>query len=163
MKKILLIVSIGLVAAACLPQAQNSQPPTAPFAGVQGAYNTSLKVGNKIIKTEVVKSQAAMAQGLSGRQSMTDQQGMLFDFSGSGKTRPGFWMKDMKFNLDFIWIKNKKIIGITDDVPVSCQLSAANCQLPVYYPPSTVDMVLEVNAGWSEKYGIKVNDEINFY
>ena len=118
-------------------------------------YSRTLQVGNQKLFVQIVTTPADMAQGLSNRASMRDDQGMLFDFGQS--TRSGFWMKDMKFNLDFVWINNEKIIGITPNVPAP---QSPNDRLPVYYPPSTVDEVLEANAGWSEKNKIKIGDEI---
>jgi uncharacterized membrane protein (UPF0127 family) len=120
-------------------------------------YSTLMEVGDKKIFVETVSTLEKMQQGLSGREKLENDRGMLFDFSGQTDRRPGFWMKDMKFDLDFIWIKNKKIIGITPNVPSP---KSVDDKLQSYYPPSDVDMVLEVNTGWSEKYKIKIGDEI---
>ena len=95
----------------------------------------------------------------AGRKSMADNQGMLFEFSPP--SQPAFWMKQMNFNLDFIWIKNNKIIFITENVPAPVRInSQLRIHLPLYYPPSTVDEVLEVNAGWAKKNNIAVGDEV---
>jgi uncharacterized membrane protein (UPF0127 family) len=88
---------------------------------------------------------------------MEDDQGMLFDFTGSSRTKPGFWMKDMRFALDFIWIDGNNIVGITPRIQPGVD---ANGQLPLYYPPAPVTQVLEVNAGWSAAHGIKVGDAV---
>lgn len=122
-------------------------------------YATPLQVGNHKIFVKVAKSDEEKRQGLSGQEKLADNQGMLFDFTGETNARPGFWMKEMKFGLDLIWIKNKKIIGITANVPAP---NSADEKLPLYSPPSAVDMVLEVNAGWSEKNKIKVGDEVEY-
>ena len=121
-------------------------------------YITPLRVGTQQIFVQVVSTDSAKEQGLSGREGLTDKQGMLFIFDGNDLARPGFWMKDMKFDLDFIWIKNHAVIGITPNVPHPARVDA---NLPVYYPPEDVDAVLEVNAGWTATHNIKVGDQIN--
>lgn len=125
-------------------------------------YSTPLAVGEKKIFVEIVNTQEQMELGLSGRQKLTDEQGMLFDF-GTPAPR-SFWMKDMKFDIDIIWIQNKKIVGITANVPApaNCPSPHGNCYLPIYASPSASDMVLEVNAGWGERHNIKAGDKISF-
>src|SRR5258708_629882 len=74
------------------------------------SYSHSLQIGSQTLLVEIVKTPEQMQQGLSGRPSMMNNRGMLFDF-GSKQTAPTFWMKNMNFNLDFIWISKNKIIG----------------------------------------------------
>lgn len=150
-------------------------------------YNTPLLVGKKKIFVSIAKTPEEKRQGLSGKEKLKDSQGILFDFSntqsktGSGPStpstdaqgrpeetrgatssgqnagKPAFWMKDMKFDLDLIWIREGKIIGITPNVP---HPNSPSDKLPTYSPPSEINMVLEVNAGWSEKYRVEVGDEV---
>ncbi len=145
-KKItVLLASLILLAAGCSQARRNSD------------YTIPLRVSNHKIFVSLAKSEEEKRHGLSGQDRLTDEQGMLFDFTGETNARPGFWMKEMKFDLDLIWIKNKKIIGITANVPSP---KNAGDKLPLYSPPSAVDMVLEVNAGWSERNGVKAGDEV---
>jgi uncharacterized membrane protein (UPF0127 family) len=67
-------------------------------------------------------------------------------------------MKDMKFAIDIIWVKDNKIVDITPNVEPQPNKSVFN--LTVYYPSEAVDKVLELVAGTAEKYNIKINDEI---
>lgn len=151
MKKFLLILFFPLLLmAACNRRSTNQHPPA-----VKNIYQTRLLVGNTEILVRTVKSATEMAKGLSGSGRLEDNQGMLFQFGE--KTTPAFWMKDMKFDLDLIWIANGKIISITQNVPAPRQPSSP---LPAYYPPSMVDEVLEVSAGWSEKNKIKSGDNV---
>jgi uncharacterized membrane protein (UPF0127 family) len=85
---------------------------------------------------------------------------MLFDFGDNAEVRPGFWMPDMNFNLDFIWIDQNQVVGITPNVPKPSSPDAATSTLPIYYPPSPVNWVVEVNAGWAEANKIKTGDEV---
>ncbi len=128
-----------------------------------GQYNTKIQVADKALFVEVVKTKAAMAQGLSGRETMQENQGMLFDYGENASLTPGFWMPNMKFNIDIIWIKNKRIIGITKNIPAPVGNFKQDIRhLNMYHPPSGVNMVLEVNAGWSDKNDIKIGNEIIF-
>lgn len=159
--KFFLILPVAILAGAgcSRPVAQN--PAASTFAATSAAniYNTSLRVGAQQLSVAVANTDAALEQGLSGRQRLTDTQGMLFDMRGTGATQPGFWMKDMLFNLDFIWINKGRVIGTTPEVPAPQNATAT---LPVYYPPSPADMVLEVNAGWSAAHQVKTGDEVKF-
>ena len=65
----------------------------------------SVVIKNVVIQAEVVSRLADLRQGLSGRASLPTDHGMLFVFSKSDIYE--FWMKDMKFPLDIIWINTK--------------------------------------------------------
>ncbi len=74
------------------------------------ANQTVLLINNHKISAEVADNQAEQARGLSNRDSLAPDAGMLFVFEQPG--RPGFWMKDMLFNLDIIWIDGAKKLSI---------------------------------------------------
>jgi len=90
--------------------------------------------------------------GLSAFQGIADNQGMLFIFDLPEK--PGFWMKDMKFPIDIIWINGNQVVDLTKNLP------AGSNELTKYYPNVEIDRVIEVNAGWSKKNNLKVGDSI---
>ncbi len=144
------IILILFLASACAKPGSSSPAPTPTPTS---SYNQPMQVGPKQIQVQIASTEQTRAQGLSGRSQLTDDQGMLFTFGQS--VMPAFWMKQMNFGLDFIWISQNKIIGITLDVPPP---QTATSTLPLYYPPSAVDSVLEVNAGWSQRYGLEVGD-----
>ncbi len=112
-------------------------------------------VGDRVYTVEVASTAEQQAQGLSNRGSMPEASGMLFPF------RPAqivsFWMKDMRFNLDLIWIANGRVIGIERDVPKPSP-STEPQNLPTYSPPAPVDYVLELNAGQGRFFSI--GDEV---
>ena len=118
----------------------------------KGEFAT-LKIGGHEFKIEVAKDNLSRMRGLSNRESLERDQGMLFIFDEAA--RHGFWMKGMKIPLDILWIKDNRIIGITQNIPISKDLLP-----PAYYPPHPVDRVLELNAGTAEKYNLKVGDLI---
>lgn len=117
----------------------------------------TMVVGNTKIKVELTETIGQKELGLSYRKSLPQDHGMLFDFSDS-PSKPGFWMKGMNFDLDLIWIKNNKIIAITKNVKKPTDQKET---LELYYPPSKIDYVLEVNSGWSDKNNIHVGDPIS--
>ena len=155
-QRIFLISLLLLVSSAC---AQKSSPTltTQDQKNLnQSEYNQRLQVGIKIINVKIASTPEEMRQGLSGSKKLADDEGMLFDFKTPQNVN--FWMKNMTFDLDIIWIKNKKIVGISADVP---HPTSSSSPLPFYSPPQPVDMVLEVVSGWSKKYGIEVGESIN--
>jgi uncharacterized protein len=114
----------------------------------------SVKIAGKILKVGLALTQKEQEQGLSGRNNLGEDEGMLFIFDHIDKYP--FWMKDMKFPLDIIWI--------SDDYHVVYIKENA---LPESYPESfspSLDSkyVLEVNTGFSQKNNLKVGDEVNF-
>ena len=113
-----------------------------------------VKIAGKNIKVELVDTPAGHAQGLSGRQGLNNDEGMLFIFDKSS-IYP-FWMKDMKFAIDIIWIsEEKKVIYIKKDAKPEDYPQSYNPESPALY-------VLEVATGFSEKNNLKVGDEIEF-
>jgi len=104
-------------------------------------------IGNRVIKVENAKSVMEKQKGLSGRNFMRTNNGMLFIFSQSDYY--SFWMKDMKFPIDIIWIdENLRIINIEKNITPDTFPKKFIPQLPAKY-------VLEVNGGWSDKNEIK--------
>ena len=116
----------------------------------------TLKINDVSINIEVAKTNEERAKGLSNREKLDENSGMIFILDQNSFAK--FWMKDTKIPLDMIWINDNKIIGITKDIQP--ELGRENSQLTVYPSPSAVDFVLEVNAGFSDKNGFKVGQTI---
>lgn len=123
--------------------------------GAAQANRTVLKLGKCSIKVEVVNGASLLESGLSGRKELAQDAGMLFVFGDPDYY--SFWMKGMKFPLDFIWILDGEVIQITPNVPPPSMLER---KLPTYSPLVPVNFVLEVNAGIVKKCGVKVGDMI---
>lgn len=111
-----------------------------------------IKINNLIVKVEVAQTLKDQTQGLSGRQELGDNCGMLFEYFDY-QIR-SFWMKDMKFSLDIIWIKDNQIVDISENVPVF----GANGQVGRAQSNEAVNRVLEVNSGWVSQNDVKVGD-----
>ena len=117
----------------------------------------ALAVGAHTFTVEVADTIPLRAQGLSGREKLEENHGMLFLFTTAG--RHPFWMKGMKFALDFVWMYGDKVVGTTENVPPP---KGSLFSLPIYYPPEEVDMVLEVNAGTVARLGIHEGDVVEW-
>lgn len=102
------------------------------------------------VHVDIAVTPAARAKGLSGRPSLGENEGMLFVFGVPAKYQ--FWMKDMLFPLDLIWIRDGEIVDMTVDVPAP----GPNGEPPVYSPFEPADMVLEVRAGFAAAHGLRV-------
>ena len=110
-------------------------------------------VKEKCFEVEIADTQKLMSKGLSERDFLDDDKGMLFIFNSLSSSN--FWMKDMKFSLDIIGINdNNEIIKIVKDAK-PCE---ERCLL--FYFGNQTKYVLEVNAGLSEKYGFEEGDFI---
>lgn len=108
------------------------------------------------IKVEIAKTPTEQARGLSNREILNDQEGMLFVYPDY-KIR-NFWMKKMQFSIDTIWISNDKIVGIEKNIPLFDGVDEE--KIKRYQSPVAVNYVLEVNAGFSDKNNIKVGDRV---
>lgn len=117
----------------------------------------TVKINQQLILVEIADTAEEQRKGLSGRQSLCPECGMLFIFNE--KQRPSFWMKDMLFPIDIIWINENIIVGIDANLPVE---PAVNGQFKYYQAPGAITSVLEVNAGFTTRHNIRKGDGIKF-
>ena len=111
-----------------------------------------LRIGNAAISSEVADTPAEQVKGLSYRESMARDHGMLFRFSTPGSY--DFWMKDTNFPLDFVWIRDNRVVGITENA------LPEDPPRTIYSPPTQIDSMLEINAGVAREAGIKIGDTV---
>lgn len=114
-------------------------------------------VGGVQVAAEIADDESERKKGLSGKTSLAENEGMLFIFpqSSSGVS---FWMKDMHFPIDIIWIKDEEIVKI--DKNASPEEGVADENLKHYWPEGEINYVLEVVAGFSDKNSVKVGDKV---
>lgn len=115
-----------------------------------------IRVGTKEFNIEIAKTMSERVAGLSGRDGLDDGEGTLFLFDKPGNY--GFWMKDMKFAIDIVWIKDGRVTGVFENVEPEPGKSMLG--LKVYFPPGDADRVLEIKSGGAKAYGIKAGDEV---
>ena len=116
-----------------------------------------VKIGQNELRVEVARTLAEQAKGLSGQTSLGEDEGMLFVFTNKQITT--FWMKGMSFPLDFIWLADDKVVEIAENIQPP-PAAALEQNLPIYQPIVPVDQVLEVNAGWVARHGVKVGERV---
>lgn len=116
----------------------------------------TLRVGSSTVEVELARSPFAWARGLSGRDSLPQERGMLFVFPVAEPRE--FWMKDTRMPLYMIWIREGTVVGVTADVQP--EPGVADVALRPYPSPGNVDQVLEVNAGWAAARGVKIGDAV---
>jgi len=124
---------------------------------------SSVIINGHEIKIEIMDTPAKQAQGLSGHESLAENSGMLFVFSKPA--RQNFWMKDMKFPIDIIWIRQTadgdRIVGFVENAPVPPSTDGLETSLEIFSSPDNVYKVLEINAGLVKRWGIKVGDLVD--
>lgn len=129
------------------------QVPQAPAIAVDRTYSKTLMAGSLAIPVSIADTPAARDQGLSDTETLPATAGKLFVFEQPGK--PGFWMKDMRYGLDFVWIDSSlKVVAVTPNV-------AADTYPQVFYPPQPVQYVLEVNEGFAAKNNLIVGEQLS--
>ena len=108
-----------------------------------------------VVSLEVARTEAERNRGLMQRASMAERDGMIFLFD-----RPGiypFWMKDTLIPLDMFWTDTSgRVVWIAESVP-PCK--ADPC--PEYPPKAVASYVIETNAGFAKKHGVKVGDLVS--
>lgn len=142
------------------PAAETSSPsssaPLAIEAQVPVIAGPSVTIGETVIAVELATTTEAVQKGLSGRASLGLQSGMLFVFSKPDIYR--FWMPDMRFPIDIIWINGGRVVDISENVSNEFDPSA-----PRFYAPiKPVRYVLEVNAGFAADNDIQIGDPVVF-
>ena len=130
-----------------------------------------IKINDQVFRVEVADTLAKKQKGLADRENMPQNYGMIFIFEKKGKY--SFWMKGMRFPLDFLWIDGDKIVEITKNVAVDVRPEASvprdknflilrrdSSGSSTYSPRVPADKVIELNAGMTEKTGISLGDKI---
>jgi uncharacterized membrane protein (UPF0127 family) len=107
------------------------------------------------VTVEVVSKQVDMDRGLMYRTRLDQNKGMLFVFPNDSKDV--FWMKNMHFDLDILWISlDGRIVYIGPNIP-ACR--ADPC--PVYTTDKEARYVLELNSGYAMSHHWKVGDKLD--
>lgn len=153
-KLLAVLFLLGVTGLLGLLSGQSFSQPKTP-SETQVAAVSAVRVGQKIFSVELAISDHQQTIGLSNRTGLKAGTGMLFVFKDA--RRPVFWMKDMLFPLDIVWIYQGKVVDISRNVPKPEPGTPAD-KLPLYEPASPVDYVLEINAG--EAAQINIGDEV---
>lgn len=113
---------------------------------------TTIKINDATLNIEIADSPVEQQKGLSGRVNLPHDTGLLFIMSQI--SQPAFWMKEMNFPIDIIWIDEDWII-----TEISPNL-APETYPQTFTPKKPIRYVLEVNAGWVSQNKIRTGDKI---
>lgn len=126
-----------------------------PVGDSSSASRLTLQIKDQTLSIEIADSDAERMQGLSGREPLPDNHAMLFVFPQP--VRGSFWMKDMKFALDVIWVKDNRVVDIDENVPPP---ALTNNVPEIIYPNSEYTHVIEIKGGWAEQHKIAIGDVV---
>lgn len=102
---------------------------------------------------ERAETNQARAHGLSDRDSLRPQTGMLFVFD-----RPDeqcFWMKDMRFDLDMVFVNDAKAV-------TKIEQNVSPDTYPNSFCAKDTKYVIELNSGEAAKSGLSVGQLLTF-
>jgi uncharacterized membrane protein (UPF0127 family) len=110
-----------------------------------------VRIGDDVtVQAMIASTPDQRSRGLAVRDTLGEGEGMYFIFPEAGY--PLFWMKDMKFPIDILWIRGDELVDMTMDL----QPPGKDGQLPQYAPRVAVDRVLEVPAGFAQRHGLRL-------
>jgi uncharacterized protein len=115
----------------------------------EGPQKKIVYIGSLRLYVEVANTEELLRKGLSVRSIIKEDEGMIFIFDKKD-IMPQIWMKGMEFPIDIIWIKDNKIAQITKNVAPPIK-GTPDSKLKIYTPKMTVDYVLEVSGGYTDK------------
>ena len=148
---IIAIVAITTIVAGALLIEEN---PRHSIDSAEPAKEAQVVVNDKAMQVAIADTPDKRSLGLSLRDSMPRDRGMLFVFDEEGVY--AFWMKNMEFNLDIIWINSTGTV-----VQVEKNLKPCLDICPSYESGKPALYVLEVNAGVSDELGIREGTTVN--
>ena len=122
-------------------------------SGTMAMKSAFVDVNGRKLTVEIAETDKQRYKGLSDREALCADCGMLFNFPDSS-TR-SFVMRDMRFPLDIIFIQD----GVIKNIAGQLQPEGSEPK-NVYQSIEPVNQVLEVSGGYCEKNDIKPGDKI---
>ena len=124
-----------------------------PFFG----KSATVTIQGHVFNVTVAKTPQEKETGLSQKTSLAQDSGMLFPFDTPDFY--SFWMKNMKIAIDIIYINKDHVVTVFDNLQPP---KSPDENLSIFKPDEPADKVLEINAGLSQKFGIKKGDKVTF-
>lgn len=106
----------------------------------------------KEFTVSVAATDAKRVRGLGGRESLEENEGMLFEFKKPDFQ--GIWMKEMRFPLDILWL-NKEGAGTFTFVDIKEDV-APETYPEIFLPKEMASYVIELNGGTAGKSGVDI-------
>ena len=135
-------------------------PGTAPPTPTPVELGPAVVIGDVVLPVELAITPEERRQGLSDRPSLAPGTGMLFVFESDGHRQ--FWMKNMHFPLDIVWIGSDCSVGeISGEVPASPP-GTDDSDVVRVSPKEEAQYVMEINGGEAAALGLAANDPVSF-
>lgn len=100
---------------------------------------------DQCIQAELAKTSEERGKGLMFKDTLQDNEGMLFVFEQSDTH--SFWMKNMLISLDMVWLDDKgHIVDIKERVPPCTETECASI-----VPEEPARYVLEIKSGRAQQ------------
>ncbi len=139
------ILGMLLVTAAGFAGAPPEMNPPLPTATVNIAGRTT-------VTAELARTPQEKGRGLSNRPGLAEGNGMAFVYEAPQTI--GIWMKDMRFPLDILWVREGRIVKIERAAP---PLRPGD---PERVYSAIGDLVLELPSGFTDRMGIRLGDSV---
>jgi hypothetical protein len=114
-------------------------------------YNkTTISINGFKVLLAIASTDEHRIKGLSGLEKLNENEGMLFMFNEP--SRQGFWMNEMNFPIDIIWLdSDSKVVHIEKNLE-PCRIFMT---CPVYKPQLDSLYVIEFRSGFTNDHLIK--------
>jgi len=116
-------------------------------------------IGTKEYKINLTQTEEDRKKGLAIFDSLPANEGMLFSFDQEDYYV--FWMKDMKFNIDIIFLdQDKKVLEVFESV--KAEPGVQDMDLKTYSSKLKSQFIIELKEGETRKNGIKPGNAVLF-
>jgi uncharacterized membrane protein (UPF0127 family) len=126
-------------------------------SGSNSYQRVNVTVNGLVLLADISVTDEQRAKGLSVKDGLTENEAMLFVFDNEAEHT--FWMKDMKFPIDIIWIDSDKTIV---HIEHNLQPCGYGVLCPTYKPGQDSLYVLETVSGFAEKHDVVQGTRVQF-
>lgn len=151
--RLTIFVAVFVLVAGSLPTRPTSARPLSPAWHPDTPFSSetaTVTIDGHIVDAEIADTGPLRERGLSYRDGLEPDTGMLFIY-GDASIR-GFWMFEMRFCLDMLWIADGRLVGAAED---ACPAESPDDEIPRFRSPEPVQYVLEVEAGWLDDHDVE--------
>lgn len=156
-KVVLLLAAAAVAGAAWIVYLGSVKKPDlqAVVPGEAFAYSvTPLQLGDRIITLQIADSADKQQLGLGKRSKLSPDRGMVFTYPN--EQQRCFWMKDMNFPIDIIWLDGMKLI-----VTIESDLKPETYP-KTFCPDKSAQYVIELRPGTAKATGMKAGQTLDF-
>ena len=122
-----------------------------------GYRQVNVSVNGQVLIADIAATDEQIVKGLSVKNTLAENEAMLFVFDHEAEYT--FWMRNMKFPIDIIWIDADKTVV---HIEHSLQPCRSDLLCPTYKPVDDSLYVLETVSGFAEKHDIAKGTRVEF-